>query len=385
MGNVLVELEKSNSTTELTKSCLQKVFKLCNIESRFRFLNQINNDDLIWCDSYLAVRPNSPMSYSLAKAVKDSGRFYAVMFDDDLLNRDGVIKWRLISTKKCIKLADLVISPNPILAKEYSLLTNSNRYVIFNTPVSNEEYKPTHKINDKVNFVYAAGRDHEIYFEKFIKPILNEFLSKYYSKVHFTFIGVEPDISGIEYKECFTFIPLMSLNDYNKFMRINNFDVGLAPLDDTRFSNRKYFNKYIEYTKCGIAGIYSNCLPYTLIVRNLENGILVNNTPKDWLSMLELAVTNTKLIEKCAINAQNNLKRDFTVESSANVIKKLIPELIVNKNDNDIHCKVSCIKTSLFYFMDKMSKFKYQIRYKGIKSTIKFTRNYVYDRMCKKK
>lgn len=380
MGNVLVEFEKINNTTELLKYILEMAFKYCNIEVRFCLINQICNDDLEWCDSYLAVRPNSPMSYSLAKVVKSSGRFYAVLFDDDLLHREGALKWRLKSARKCIQLADLVISPNPVLAKEYSLLMNKERFTVINTPVSNDEYIPTHILSDKVRFVYAAGRDHGVLFEKLIKPVLNVFLSRHSDKVHFTFIGVEPDISDIENKECFSFVPLMALQEYNEYMKNNTFDVGLAPLENTRFSNRKYFNKYIEYTKVGIAGMYSNCLPYTLIVKDYENGFLVNNTPKDWLNMLELAVTNKSIVEQCAINAQNTLKKEFTVECLADVIIKQIAEFIVNNNNIELHWRPPIVKTKLFLVMDKVSKLIYQIHNNGVKSATKLIQNYINDR-----
>ena len=61
-------------------------------------------------------------------------------------------------------------------------------------------------------------------------------------------------------------------------MKESNFNIGFAPLDNTYFANRKYFNKYIEYTKFGILGMYSNTMPYTLIVKDKENGILVDNS-----------------------------------------------------------------------------------------------------------
>lgn len=377
MGRVLVELEKSNSTTELTKACLQMIFAECDIEAQFRFLGQITQEDLNWCDSYLAVRPNSPKSLSLAKSVKSSGRFYAVMFDDDLLNRDGALGWRIKSARECIKLADVVVSPNPLLAEEYAQLTDKKRHVVINTPVSETELIPTHQHNDPVRFVYAAGRDHAEYFEKLLKPVLNDFLNRYANRVHFTFIGVEPDVTGLIHKECFTFVPLMSLDDYNKYMRTNLFDIGLAPLDDTHFSNRKYFNKFIEYSKVGITGLYSDCLPFTLIVQNGVNGILVNNTHEEWYHALVRAINNKNDMEQCAVAAQTVLTERFSVCGIADVVAKQITEFIEYKNDEKIEWKEKALTYKCFEIMDKVKKLIYQVSHNGFKSTINLIRNHI--------
>lgn len=382
MGRVLVELEKSNSTTELTKACLELVFSQCAVEARFRFLNEICEEDLNWCDSYLAVRPFSPMSLSLAEAVKKAGRFYAVMYDDDLINREEALAWRVKCAKECIQYADIVLSPNPILAEEYSHFTLGKRFAVFNTPVDDSEIIPPHCTDEKINLVYAAGRDHAEFFEKLIKPILNDFLSKYAEKVHFTFIGVEPDLSGLHFRESFTFVPLLTLDAYNRFMRDNRFDVGLAPLDDTHFTNRKYFNKFIEYSKVGITGLFSNCLPFTLIVKDKENGILVDNDPQKWLDALKLTINDRVLIEKCIGEAQSDLRLNFSVENLVNVIKNMIPEFesYKCKKEDTATWKSASLKDYCYIATDKIHKFIVHLNNKGFSSTVKLLKNYINDR-----
>ena len=49
----------------------------------------------------------------------------------------------------------------------------------------------------------------------------------------------------------------------------------------------KYFNKYIEYGRFGIIGIYSDVLPYSGKIIDGVNGILVKNTREAWFSALD--------------------------------------------------------------------------------------------------
>lgn len=380
MGHVLIELEKSNSTTALAKANITTVFSGCAVDAKYRFLHEMTIEDLNWCDSYLAVRPNSPMSLNLAKAIKESGRFYVTLFDDDLLNREGALTWRRNSTRRCIELSDLVVSPNPVLAEEYAQLTKTKRYVIFNTPVSEEEIIGTHAAGDKLRFVYAAGRDHAEFFEKLLKPVLNRFLETYANKVSFTYIGVEPDMTGIPFHEWFTFVPLMPLREYNEFMRKMQFDVGLAPLDDTSFSNRKYFNKYIEYTKVGIVGLYSSCLPFTLIVKDGENGFLIDNTQVAWLKALQQTVDERNSLEQCAVNAQSILRERFSVDSITDVIRTQIPEFESYATNSKVSWKNAPITAICFAFQDRAKKFTYQMRHSGIRGTVNLIRNFIDDR-----
>lgn len=379
MGHVLVELEKLDNTTELTMASLGKAFSRCGIEARFLLLDQIGLEELAWCDSYLAVRPNTPMSVRLAQSIVNSGRFYSVMFDDDLLNHKGALKWRANCTRKCLSLAALVIGVNPALTREYASFTKSNRGAVINTPVGEDEYIPTHSVGETVRFVYAAGRDHARIFEKQLKPAVNSFLEEYSDKVHFTFIGVEPDLTGLSHKECFSFIPLMPLHKYNEYMKENEFDVGLAPLEDNQFSSRKYFNKFIEYAKVGITGLYSNCLPFTLIVEERTNGILVNNNEEDWKQALVLAVKEKSLIEKCAIKAQEKLRENFSIDQMANAIKNSIPEFEEYNCSGGVKWQKPVVRSFCFKFLDKTKKFVYQIKHMGIKSTAKLIRNYIND------
>lgn len=377
MSNVLIELEKSDSTTEYIKSSLKLLFKECNIQTRVKLLTEISAKDLNWCDVYLAVRPFTLLSLTIAKIIKKTNRFYIVMYDDDLVNYDGALPWRIDCAKKCINLSEIVLSPNQLIAQEYAKFNSNKRFVLLNTPVDKSEINCKKYRNEKISFIYAAGKDHAEIFEKQIKPILNDFLKVYSSRVHFTFVGVVPDLSDIGFEENFTFVPLLKLAEYNVYMKSNNFDIGLAPLDDTYFANRKYFNKYIEYTKFGILGSYSNVLPYTLAVKDRKNGILVENTYEGWYQALCFCVDNFDKCERYLKVAQQDLELNFSVKKIANTIKKEITEFehYTSKKDS-ISWKRTLIKHYFFLLMDKFYKILYSLKHKGIRYTFVMIKSY---------
>lgn len=382
MGRVLVELEKHDNTTEVNRNSLQKYFSKLGIEGRFRFQDKICIEDLNWCTSYIAVRPNTPASVELARAIKKSGRFYVVLFDDDLLRRENALRWRKSSSYMCLTLADVLICTNPLILADYSRMVKSGRKYLMHTALEEGDFLAPHKLGNTIRFVYAAGRDHAHFFETMIKPVLNDFLEKNHDKVEFTFVGVEPDVSGIMYPKCLHFVPLMPLDAYTQFMREKQFDVGLAPLVDNSFANRKYFNKYIEYTKAGVFGVYSDCMPYTMIVEGKKNGLLVKNTQEAWLQALQTALEEKELVETGVIEAQNVLRKRFLLEVLAERLDSQIPELKKCSCDESVKVKWkrNPMRMIVFSLLDKGRKLLVEFKGNGLNGTLRLIKNFAGDR-----
>lgn len=382
MSKVLIEFEKNNSTTEVNTAYFAAIFSQCSgINFKIKRVKEISSDDLNWCDVYLAIRPLSIYSLEIARKIKEAGVFYIAFFDDDLLNTDAnpARKWKVKYAKACLECADIVIGANPILVEEYAQISKTKRYAILNSAVEETDILPVEPVEDKVKIVYAAGRDHVHFFYEYIKPIINSFLQENHKKVTINFVGVEPELTGIEHKECFRFVPLMPYEKYNRFMRENRFDIGLAPLTDMPFENRKYFNKFMEYSKIGTLGLYSNCLPYTLVVRDKENGLLVNNDTDSWLKALQECVNDIELVKRCAGNAQKLLRDKFTIEVAVRACQTLLPEIETYRRPSGsvVQLKNSYGKHAIFDARDVYSKFIYHIHNDGLSKTLILIKNRV--------
>ena len=134
----------------------------------------------------------------------------------------------------------------------------------------------------------------------------------------FAFVSVHPELNDRKNGIKCDYFPGMPLLEYRKFMKDNNFDIGLAPLEIDKFSKCKYFNKYIEYTTQGVVGIYSDTEPYTYVVKDGINGFLAHNTPESWYEKLKEAIQDASLRKECLNNAIAYLRENHTEEAAVN-------------------------------------------------------------------
>ena len=309
---------------------------------RFLSLREIRPKDLEWADNVFFIRPNNIFSYLLSKKAHKIGCFVTVFCDDDLLNLPSSLPsmpWRKNQLKKILGEADLFQSSNAYLCEKYAVYTRTKRCYASDTLIFNEDIEqiPKKKSSDDniIKLVYAAGRDHASIFFFFIAPILPKLEERYGSHISLTTVGVNPDLSSFANGEMkIEHVEGMPLEKYRNYMREQCFDIGLAPLRDSDFNKCKYFNKFLEYTLVGTAGIYSNCEPYTLVVRNRENGFLADNTEESWFRTICDAIDDHELRKTCVNNAIELMKMKFSPEMQLKALFEAVPELTKKKDSS---------------------------------------------------
>lgn len=115
--------------------------------------------------------------------------------------------------------------------------------------------------------------------------------------------------------------------DYRTFIRKLyqcNWDIGLAPLEDTPFNHCKTNNKFREYAACGIPGIYSSSPAYTDWVVHGETGILVPHTEEGWYEGLKRLIEDRQLRSKIKVRAIEAARKYFTIDACAEQWRKQI-------------------------------------------------------------
>ena len=154
-------------------------------------------------------------------------------------------------------------------------------------------------------------------------------------------------------------------------MKSNVFDIGLAPLIDNPFSNRKYFNKFFEYSKNGILGLYSRCLPYTLVIKNGKNGILVDNNLRSWYDALCDAIENIETAKTMVFESQKQLREEFSIDAIKKVIEteidSYVEEHLKKKNVTYTHSYLSELR---YDFLVKWHQFTSHVYKDGFFKTI---------------
>jgi glycosyltransferase involved in cell wall biosynthesis len=94
-------------------------------------------------------------------------------------------------------------------------------------------------------------------------------------------------------------------------------DIGIAPLENTRFTRGKSDIKFLDYSALGITGIYSRVPCYESTVQHLENGCLVENTPAAWGEALEMLLEDQSLRLRLATAAQDYVFSTRTLQHCA--------------------------------------------------------------------
>ena len=99
-------------------------------------------------------------------------------------------------------------------------------------------------------------------------------------------------------------------------------DIGLAPLEDNEFNRCKSNIKWLEYSACTAAGIYSDLPPYKDI-QSGRDGLLVGNSPREWRDALEFLICNKKERIKMGYMARKRVMDEFTLNKNrVEVIKE---------------------------------------------------------------
>lgn len=84
----------------------------------------------------------------------------------------------------------------------------------------------------------------------------------------------------------------MPWEKYKGFLTDRQADIFLAPKDESPYNLGKSFIKVIDAALCGAAGVYSKVAPYTGVVQDGADGLLVRNDPRDWYEALRFLLEN---------------------------------------------------------------------------------------------
>ena len=174
--------------------------------------------------------------------------------------------------------------------------------------------------------LYAGSVDHSGLVQEKLSSAVIRILKDFAGKVDFTFVGANPalnDVAGVSVHPFFE-----SYEDYQTFITDGDFTVGLAPAYDTSFYACKYYNKFIEYSSFGIAGLYENTQPYTQIVEHEKNGFLCGPSSEDWYTTLRAVLVSSERLRTVALTAQTLLLEEFSPEMVSEELSRWAPELV---------------------------------------------------------
>jgi hypothetical protein len=304
--------------------------------------------DIEWCDILICVRGAYPESVKIVQAAKKAGRLVIYYLDDDLKHiprgteggfTDATVKQNIEAMDNCLASSDVLWCVNPLVAENYG---NGLRTVCVPASVKLPDAFPLKDAN-VVKILFAGTTGHTKTVRAYVSPALRRLCDEYGDGISLLFIGANPglyELPQVEYREW--------IDDYDEYERavINGgFHIGIAVIEASAFFQCKYYNKYLEYTKIGAAGVYTNSKPYTLCVREGVNGYLCENTPDGWYNALKQAIDNAN-DDTVFNNAAAHLKATHSPEILSRRIAEEIPELLTCRSDKTVKVKLRLLGLS---------------------------------------
>ncbi len=212
-----------------------------------------------------------------------------------------------------IKRADLVTTSTQFLAEKFSHF-NPNVRILPNLIDQKLWLKKLPVIAKKVQtIVFSGTQGHETDLKSIEKCLLT-LHEKYQGKIKFIFIGcstpVLKELPGTEYYD------LVPYREYSSFLQNLSVDIAIIPLLEGEFNKSKSNIKWLEYSMCGIAGVYSDVLPYQGIEHG-KTGLLAKNNEQDWQNALEWMIENPEQRVEMALAAQQTVIEKYTLMAGA--------------------------------------------------------------------
>lgn len=304
-------------------------------EVKFCETRRIKRGHIRWCDIFICVRGCEALTEQIVSEVKRHGRLVFYFLDDDLLHlpEDSLSRAYFDYGENRKALQDIIGQSdglwgvNEEIRKIYLPLCGVQRWICTRVPIHLREVVSHNAAQYPVKILYAGSKDHQSIVREILAPAVQKVIERCGEAVDFTFVGPDPQIKGSAQVHYHTFFD--NYKQYRAFVENGNYQIGLAPVRLSQFYQCKYYNKFVEYTSIGAAGIYTNSPLYGQIVKDGENGLLSRNEPEDWSELIIQFVEQPELRQSCFQNAADLLLKQFRPEVVSKELLRQIPELMV--------------------------------------------------------
>lgn len=221
-------------------------------------------------------------------------------------------KKRLFVFTECMKNADLITTPSPVLSGIFKRF-NQNVKVIKNF-IDFSIWNPLKLYKDEfIRVGYQGGWSH---FEDFllIKEALIEVMLKY-ENVKLVIMGTSYDGALRDFpKDRVQLESWTNIEAYPWKFKTLGLDIGIAPLANTEFNTSKSEIKWEEYSALEIPCVAQNIPPYSLNIFNGDTGFLCSDS-EDWVENLSLLIEAEGLRKEIGKNARNYVFENYNLDT----------------------------------------------------------------------
>ncbi len=340
MTNLLMTFESYEPTNQEAYKLFSEMSSKGFFSLRNKRCIEVSRDDLEWCDVVLSIRSTSSLEASLAKYAKKLGKYWILLLDDDFfsLGKDygqdgqGYREEKKRCLSKVLRYTDCLMASNQNLIEKYSKYGNIKRTYKVETAVDIDHMVSPQEAGSKVKIIYYVNDGTTAMIDKYLRSVFYKLAEIYAGKISLYFIAVHPNLHDLDAKLDIHYVPHMNYEDFLKYIADQHFDIGLAPLDDIGFSKFKYINKFIEYTRAGVAGVYSDCELYKSVIQTGQSGVICENTVDGWVNAISQLVDDTNYKVQIAKGAQNYAREHMSKEAVSKSVLEAIPEFAEYKS-----------------------------------------------------
>lgn len=380
MKTILVIYEQESTTQLMFCDFLKKYASAIGDRVIIKKSIKIRAIHINQCDYLITIRSMSPFDLYIVKLAKSIGKICISFWDDDLTKNTKslfILEKRRAAMIAELKFVDAVLSPNLYLAQKLSYFGYKPKVFVLDTAVDqNDLLSVEHRDNNIMRIVYAAGPTHNKDFNKNILDALKCLNKMYPNSFDFSFVGVHPELNeAVQFPVYYH--PVMSMTKYREHMIFQNYDIGIAPLTECEFSKSKYYNKYIDYTLSNVVGLYSNCLPYTLVINNGYNGFLVDDNMDSWFEVFETVLLNRALRKSCLNNSKNEIRSRFSFKNISNSFSNFLDSFTLINTNKKVMCYQLLLPKFRYIFFKVIYLPLAYFQSIGVRATIDRLHNYL--------
>jgi glycosyltransferase involved in cell wall biosynthesis len=299
--------------------------------------------DVILIERHLGWPENTQLA-SLQSLVEDLRRrriplLYAL--DDNFLDLNIVRPWEPFPSGELRSIvmylarsSDGVVVSTEALGQRMARL-NENIMVVQNA-IDERLFGPPgspRKTSGALTIGYMGTLTHERDLMMILRP-LRSVLKRHAGRLRLELVGVtaNPRLLSLFEGVPVTFLDPGAEGAYPRFpawMRRNlHWNIALSPLEDNAFTRCKSDLKYLDYGALGIAGVFSDVVPYRS-VRDHETGLVVPNEPDAWERALEELVRDGELRTNLGCRARDEVYEKRTLAVAAvrwrDAVRALMP------------------------------------------------------------
>ncbi len=299
---------------------LEKLAKAGKVFFKHVLEPQVTPADIYWADLVVFSRNQDPAFGYFIEVAQARNIPIVYDLDDNFWELPEYVEDRkLIATperiaqlEEYLRRATLVRAFSPVIAQRVREFNKNVTMVVPGIDLAILPSQKPERTDGKIRITYATGKGAKDELIPIFSEALLSILEKYQDRIEVTFWReIPPDFAGNPAVRLEKYIN--NYEDYIRILATSGFDIGLAPMLNSKFYRSKTNVKYRDYGACQIPGIYSNVEMYSDCIKNGQTGILVSNTFEDWYSALERLINEPVLRRSIREAAFQDVQKNYSM------------------------------------------------------------------------